>query len=177
MSKNKNQETQVEQEEVLESADIQDTNSINVEEMQAEIEKQTKLADENRETAQRLRADFENFKKRNASLAEESKQNGRLSVLETILPVLDNCDRAKSMIGDESALEGFELLEKQLLEVLQKFEVEEIIAKGEEFDAKFMEAVMREENAEMEGKVLEVFTKGYKIKDKVLRFAVVKVGC
>ncbi|MDD4839717.1 MAG: nucleotide exchange factor GrpE [Clostridia bacterium] len=148
-----------------------------IEFLEGELGKNIAIADECKSSAQRLRADFENYKKRNASLSIESKQQGEALVLEELLPALDSCARAKTMITDKSALEGFVLLEQQLFEVLEKFDVKEIDAIGKDFDAKFMNAVLREVNAEMEGKVIEVFTKGYMIGGKVLRYAVVKVGC
>ncbi len=144
--------------------------------LQTELSKAVVEAEEFKDTAQRLRAEFENYKKRNSTLASDSKLLGVSMVLEQLLPVLDNCERAKSMIQDESTLEGFNLIEQQINDVFEKFDVKEIDALGKDFDANLMNAVMREENSEQSGKVLEVFTKGYTVQNKVLRYAIVKVA-
>ncbi|HKL94290.1 MAG TPA: nucleotide exchange factor GrpE, partial [Clostridia bacterium] len=93
-----------------------------------------------------------------------------------LLPILDTAERAKSMITDKSALEGFSMMQQHIIDVFEKFDVKEIEVEGKDFDAKYMSAALREEKPEMAGKVIEVLTKGYMIGDKVLRYAFVKVG-
>ena len=145
--------------------------------LETELGKNIALAEENKNTAQRLRADFENYKKRNESLASEMRAIGESSVLEKILEVVDNIDRAKEMIKDESSLKGFELIEQQITTLLTKFNVSVMeIKTGDAFDPNKMTAVLREENAEMSGKVLDVLQKGYLKGDSVLRYAMVKVA-
>jgi len=144
--------------------------------LEGELAKTAALADDFKAISQRLKADFENYKKRNASLADEMKKLGQASVFEKLLAVLDNLGRAKEMIKDESSYKGFELIERDILTIFEKFGVKEIEAEGKEFDARYMNAVMREENPEMSGKVLQVFSKGYMFGDFVLRHAMVKVA-
>ena len=117
-----------------------------VEFLETELGKNIALAEENKNTALRLRADFDNYKKRNESISTEMRILGECSVLEKILEVIDNLDRAKEMIN------------------------------GDDFDPNKMTAVMREENEEMKGKVLQVLLKGYIKGDSVLRYAMVKVA-
>ena len=145
--------------------------------LETELGKNIALAEENKNTAQRLRADFENYKKRNESLASEMRAVGESAVLEKLLEVVDNVDRAKAMISDENNLKGFELIEQQLTTVLTKFNVKAMEVKtGDAFDPNLMTAVLREENAEMRGKVLDVLQKGYLKGETVLRYAMVKVA-
>lgn len=145
--------------------------------LEEELEKNIALAEESKKTAQRLGADFDNYKKRNAQIAAESRRLGIECVLDELLATIDTCDRAKAMITDKSALEGFCMMQQHILDVFEKYDVKEIEAEGKDFDAKYMTAALREENPEMVGKVIEVLTKGYMIGDKVLRYAFVKVGC
>lgn len=145
--------------------------------LEGELGKNIALAEESKKTAQRLAADFDNYKKRNAQIAADSRKLGAESILEELLATIDTCERAKSMITDKSALDGFSMMQQHILDVFEKYEVKEIEAMGKDFDARYMCAALREENAEMAGKVIEVLTKGYMIGDKVLRYAFVKVGC
>lgn len=127
--------------------------------------------------AMRLQADFDNYRKRNASLAEEMKALGKSMVIEKMLTVLDNCDLARKYISDESALTGFNMMERQILDALESFGLKEIDAADKDFDAAYMSAVEREKAEGKEGKVVEVLAKGYTLNGKVLRPASVKVGC
>jgi molecular chaperone GrpE (heat shock protein) len=113
---------------------------------------------------------------RNASLAAESRELGISLVLDGVLPVLDDCERAKAMITDKSALSGFALIEERLKKLLEEFGVTEIEAQDKEFDANVMCAVLSEPNAQKAGKVLDVMAKGYMRNGKVLRYASVKIA-
>lgn len=126
--------------------------------------------------AQRIQADFDNYRKRNNSLAEDMKALGQSTVIEKMLTVLDNCDLARKYIGDEAALTGFNMMEAQILGALTGFGLAEIEAEGKEFDAKVMTAVERVKDEENAGKVVEVLLKGYMLKDKLLRPASVKIA-
>ena len=133
-------------------------------------------ANECKMVAQRLQADFDNYRKRNAQIHEDSKALGQSAVIEKMLTVLDNCDLARKYIQDEAALTGFNMMETQILNALKGFGLLEVDAEGKDFDAKFMNAVEREKNAEMNGKVIAVLQKGYTLNGKLLRPAHVKVG-
>lgn len=130
-----------------------------------------------RNLTQRLQADFDNYRKRNANLGDEMKHLGISLVIEKLLTVLDNCDLARKYIQDESALTGFNMMETQILSALEAFGLETIEAEGKDFDAKFMSAVEREQSEGNEGKVIGVLAKGYILNGKVLRPSGVKVGC
>ena len=148
-----------------------------VEVLETELGKNIALAEENKNTALRLRADFDNYKKRNESISAEMKLLGECAVLEKILEVIDNLDRAKEMISGDDSVKGFELIEQQIMAILSKFDVKEIeVKEGDDFDPNKMTAVMREENEQMKGKVLQVLLKGYIKGDSVLRYSMVKVA-
>lgn len=125
----------------------------------------------------RLQADFDNYRKRNAALADEMKSLGKSMVIERLLGVLDNCALARKYVTDEACLTGFDMMERQLLDALSAFGLEEIAAEDADFDPAFMTAVERESgDGSKAGKVVEVLAKGYKLNGKVLRPASVKVG-
>ena len=98
-------------------------------------------------------------------------------MLEKILPVLDNLERAAAYKDGESVLHGLELTLKSFNEVLSKLGIKEIDAVGGKFDPNLHNAVMHVEDDEHgEGEVVEVLQKGYMCGDKVLRYAMVKVA-
>ena len=125
---------------------------------------------------QRLQADFDNYRKRNQTLGEEMKQLGISMVVEKLLGVLDNCDLARKYISDESALQGFNMMETQILMALDTFGLKEVEAEGKEFDAKLMNALEREKAEGKEDQVIAVISKGYTLNGKLIRPAGVRVG-
>ena len=125
---------------------------------------------------QRLQADFDNYRKRNNSIAEDMKLLGQSIVIEKLLTVLDNCDLARKYVQDESALTGFNMMENQILSALAGFGLCEVETDGKDFDAKVMQAVERVKDENNVGKVVEVLAKGYLLGGKLLRPASVKVG-
>ncbi len=140
------------------------------------IKEESKKSDEYKELAQRIQAEFENFRKRNTDAVKIAKYDGNNEILLCMLPVIDNFERGLELL-DESAKAGVELIYKQLKGVLAKYGVEEIPALGEEFDPLVHHAIAQCEAEENNiNKIVEVFQKGYKRKDKVLRPAMVKVA-
>lgn len=99
----------------------------------------------------------------------------------SLLPVLDNFDRALGVDIEETNVKnlykGVEMVHNQLLEVLQSKGLEEISSLNEQFDPNFHHAVVQEESENHdENTIIEVFQKGYKVKDKVIRPSMVKVS-
>lgn len=133
-------------------------------------------AQECKSVAQRLQADFDNYRKRNNTIAEEMRLLGQSTVIEKMLTVLDNCDLARKYIQDQVALTGFNMMETQIVNALKGFGLAEVEAEGKDFDAKFMTAVERVKDEENAGKVVEITQKGYMLNGKLLRPAGVKVG-
>jgi molecular chaperone GrpE len=129
----------------------------------------------------RLTADFDNYRKRMLREREEAAQYGPAALARDLLPVLDNLERAldhaRQAGGDEGLARGVELVARDLLGVLSKHGISEIQARGAAFDPREHEAVARAPDASVEpGTVIEVFEKGYRLRDRLLRPARVVVS-
>lgn len=125
--------------------------------------------------AQRVQAEFDNYRRRNAEAVRIARADGIDDVINALLPVLDNFERGIQAV-EESARSGIELIFKQVTSILEKFEVKEIEALNKEFDPNFHHAIAKCDDKEKENTVVEVFQKGYIRKNKVLRPAMVKVA-
>ena len=127
--------------------------------------------------AQRVQADFDNYRKRTKATRAEAYEDGARELIKQLLPVVDNLERAVSQeTNDESLMTGVKLVYKQLTEALEKRGVSVIDRQGEPFDPALENAVMQgtaDEGAP--GTVCAVLQKGYKMGDFVLRHAMVKV--
>ena len=130
----------------------------------------------------RLYSEFDNYKKRVSKEKLDLISTASEKVFVNLLPIIDDFERAISAnekVEDINAIkEGFNLIYNKMLQLLKRFDVEEIAAKGEEFNTDFHEAVTHfpVEKEEDKGKVIDVTEKGYKIKDKVIRYSKVVVG-
>ncbi len=122
-------------------------------------------------------AEFDNYKKRTANQWSEGFNEGVSSVIIKILPVGDNLDWALSLGLDEKTTEGIKKIRAKFDDTLKDLEIEEINPLGQPFDPNFAEAVMQAEGSDGEesGTVKQVFQKGYKKKDKIIRYASVSV--
>ena len=126
----------------------------------------------------RLRADFENFRRRTNKEKEEVGQVVREECLRSLLPLLDNFERAMATEDktSDSFVEGVNMIFGQFGEILKNFGLEEIEAAGNMFDPNFHQAVGRTVSETLpDGAIAAVFQKGYKVKDRVLRPAMVQV--
>jgi molecular chaperone GrpE len=126
----------------------------------------------------RTLAEYDNYRKRSVREKEQAYADSKASVLSEILPVLDNFERAAG--NRDASLEdyqkGIDMIFKQFQDILTKLGVESFGEKGDAFDPNLHSAVMHtEEEGEPENAISEVFSKGYKLGDKILRPAVVKV--
>jgi molecular chaperone GrpE len=130
---------------------------------------------------QRLFAEFQNFRTRSDKEKSAMFEVGARSIVEKILPVVDNIERGVAALSEEDldspVGQGMNLIYKQLLQTLEDMGVEAIEAKGQEFDPELHNAVMHEDNDEFgENIVSEELQKGYKYKDTVVRHSMVKVA-
>lgn len=130
---------------------------------------------------QRLFAEFQNFRSRSDKEKSAMFEVGARSIVEKILPVVDNIERGVAALSEEDldspVGQGMNLIYKQLLQTLEDMGVEAIEAKGQEFDPELHNAVMHEDNDEFgENIVSEELQKGYKYKDTVVRHSMVKVA-
>lgn len=155
---------------------VEETHQATEAEWREALETAVKQRDEYLDSLRRSQADFQNFKRRNQTARADGYQDGLCDAITAMLPVIDNLERAldAAQEGDPLA-DGVRMTLKMMLDALARFGFEEVPAKGEEFDPEKHNAVMRETGDEP-GKVLEVFQKGYKVKDKIIRYAMVKVA-
>lgn len=130
----------------------------------------------------RLYSDFDNYKKRVGKEKLEMLATASEKVLVSLLPIVDDFERAiaaNEKVEDIEAIkEGFNLIYNKLVQMMKRFDVTEIEAKGEVFNTDFHEAVTHfpTDKEEDKGKVIDVTEKGYKLKDKVIRYAKVVVA-
>ena len=140
-----------------------------------EVAEAQTAAEEYKGMAQRIQAEFDNYRKRNVESVRIAREDGKEDVLTALLSVLDNFERGLNAL-DEQSKPGVELIYKQVLSILDKFDVKEIEALGKPFDPQFHHAIAQCEDAENANTVVEVFQKGYIRKNKVLRPTLVKVA-
>lgn len=130
----------------------------------------------------RLQAEFDNYRKRTLKEKMDLVASGGEDVIKSLLGVMDDLDRALNAVrtaSDVDALRaGVEMIDSKFREVLRSKGVEEIEAVGKEFDVDVHEAVAKipAPDADSKGKIVDVVQKGYKLKDKVVRYAKVVVG-
>ena len=189
-----NMEEQVNTDNLSEKEDNTDKNKKNIfsrkrekdkgkiQELEAELEQLKAEKAELNDRFLRLFSEFDNYKKRVSKEKLDLIATASEKVIVSLLPVIDDFERAiaaNEKVEDINAIkEGFNLIYNKLLQMMKRFDVEEIQAKGEEFNTDFHEAVTHfpAQNEEDKGKVIDVTEKGYKLKDKVIRYAKVVVG-
>ena len=126
----------------------------------------------------RMQADFDNARKRAAKEQQDYRDYALADAIKALIPVLDSFDRALQTSPEKSEFHaGVELIQKQLQDALAKIGVRPISAKGEQFDPRFHEAIeMVDTEDAPDHQVLEELQRGYKLKDRLLRPAMVRVA-
>ncbi|WP_413362805.1 nucleotide exchange factor GrpE [Lysinibacillus sp. 3P01SB] len=152
-----------------------------VDEKEQKIAELTAKLEEEENRYLRLRADYDNILRRHKLERESAEKFRAQSLLTDLLPVLDNLERALQVevTSDDanSLYKGVEMVYRQFLDAAGREGLEAIAAEGEAFDPNVHQAVMQEQDAEKEsGIVLRELQKGYKLKDRVLRPAMVSVN-
>jgi molecular chaperone GrpE len=145
----------------------------------AELEKLKTERDALLDRMARMQADFDNARKRAAREQQEYREYALTDAVKTILPILDSFDRALQTSNPEAAefRSGIELINKQLHDALVKLGLRPIPAKGEPFDPQLHEAIeMVDTDEEKDQHVLDELQRGYKLKDRLLRPAMVRVA-
>lgn len=202
MAENKNISPEEMEEEILENEEINDTaEEETVEEAEEAVaeepetekekgsffkkkEKKDKKDEKIEELTDRVRrqmAEFDNFRKRTEKEKTQMFETGAKSIVEKILPVVDNFERGLAAVTEEEKgtpfVEGMEKIYKQMMTVLEEAGVKAIEAVGQEFDPNLHNAVMHVEDESVgENVVVEEFQKGYTYKDFVVRHSMVKVA-
>ena len=142
-----------------------------------ELEKALAEAEESKRKWYAVTAEYENYRRRTQNMAAQRYQEGRNDVISALFPIGDNLERAITSCSDEKTKEGLDMVLKSYKKVLEGEGVEEIDPIGQPFDANVAEAIMAmpAQDGEESGIVKQVYVKGYKKGDKVLRYAQVIV--
>ena len=170
MAKDKKKEVAEEVVEEVETAEaVEETPEVNEWEEKYNAERDAHL---------RVAAEFDNFRKRTLKEKEQSYGNGKADAVEKLLPVYDNLERALNQpTEDEAYKKGVEMTMTQLVGIFSGLGVEIFGNVGEEFDPNIHNAVMHTEDESLgENTISMVFQKGFKIGEKVVRFAMVQVA-
>ena len=160
-----------------------DTLDSGIEERVEEISREEQLTQDlasEKDKFLRLFAEFENFKRRTAKERIELFKTANQDVLQSMLPILDDFDRALTEIkktDDNVLIQGVELIQEKLKSTLVSKGLTEVELKaGDAFDADFAEAITQIPAPNMKGKIVDVIEKGYKLGDKIIRFPKVVIG-
>ena len=126
----------------------------------------------------RMQAEFDNARKRAAREQQDYRDYALTDTIKTLIPVLDSFDRALQSSPEKSEFHvGVELIHKQLQDALAKIGVQQIAAKGQQFDPRFHEAIeMVDSDEARDNEVIDELQRGYKLKDRLLRPAMVRVA-
>ena len=164
----------LEQEEVLEQAEIVEETPAN----NAELEQAKAALAAQEDKYLRLAAEYDNYRKRTAKEKESLWTDVKADTAAAFLPVYDNLERAMNQAtADEAYKKGVEMTMNQLKDVFAKLGIEEIPALGEQFDPNLHNAVMHIENEELgENVISQVFQAGFRCGEKVIRFSMVQVA-
>ncbi len=129
------------------------------------------------EVAQRIQAEFENYKRRNKDIEKTSYKNGIVNAVRSLLPVIDSFNQAVEGIHDENILKGLNIIRNQIMSAFLGLGVKPIECVGKKFDPNFHNAVLAVEDEKYEsGVVLEEFQQGFMLDDTVIRHSVVKIN-
>lgn len=175
MAKKEKEAPQTEDELINENEEVENKNS----EEENETEKLQKELDAAKEAHMRTLAEYDNFRKRSIKEKEAIAGDSKAMALTELLPVLDNFERAamNAEADFDSYRKGVEMTFGSFMEVLRKLGVEQFGEPGEQFDPNIHNAVMHCEDESLEENVItDVFSNGYKLGDRVLRHAMVKVA-
>ena len=172
MAKKDKEKKEIPVEEVVEEKVVEETPEV------PEVNPFEEKYNAERDAHLRLAAEFDNFRKRTAKEKESSYANGRADAVEKLLPVYDNLSRAlKQETADTAFKKGVEMTMTELVKILSGLGVEIFGEVGEEFDPNLHNAVMHTEDETLgENVICQVFQQGFKMGDKVIRFAMVQVA-
>ncbi|GAB4542353.1 MAG: hypothetical protein Kow0063_34250 [Anaerolineae bacterium] len=167
--------------EAIEGETVEEAEREELEALRAELDQVRAQADEYLDGWQRARAEFANYKKRVEAEREELRRTSTEALLLKILPIVDDFERAFQTLPEELAeaawVDGIRMVFRKLQTLLESQEVTPIEAAGQPFDPQWHEAILQEETSEHpDGYVIEEMQRGYRLGERVLRPAVVKVA-
>ena len=146
-------------------------------ELEGELEAKAKELSEQNDKYMRMMAEYDNFRKRSAKEREGTYADAYADALASILPIIDNLERAVGVTEADGVLKGLEMTLKGADDALKKMGVEAFGAEGDAFDPNVHNAVMMvDDESRGSGEIVNVFQKGYKKGDKIIRYAMVTVA-
>ena len=146
-------------------------------ELAKKLEAKTAECEECNDKYMRMMAEYDNFRKRSAKEKEGIYSDAYADALSSILPIIDNLERAVGVEGADAVAKGLEMTLKGAAEALEKMGVEAFGAEGDAFDPNMHNAMMMvDDENHKEGEIVTVFQKGYKKGDKIIRYAMVTVA-
>ena len=146
-----------------------------IEALKAEIEALKGEAKEKDDKYLRLAAEYDNFRRRSREEKEATYTSAMADTVSELLPIIDNLERAASFDDGEKVKEGIKMIASTVTSTLTKLGVEAFGNPGDKFDPNLHNAVMHEEDdTDRENEITDVFQKGYKKGNKIIRFAMVK---
>lgn len=165
-------------EEDMENIEQENVNNSS-EDIKEKLAKKEKECEEYLDLLRRTKAEFDNYRKRTTKEKDGIYDDGFIDGVKQILPVIDNLERAMTFNTDEnsSLFTGVEMVLKMFNDTLAKNKIEIIPGEGEKFDPEYHNAVMHIEDESLpENVIVEVLQKGYKYKEKIIRYSMVKVA-
>ena len=143
--------------------------------LKEEIEKLTTEAKEKDDKYLRLAAEYDNFRRRSREEKDATYGMAMADTVKELLPIIDNLERAHTFDDSAKVKEGLEMIASTVTSVLAKLGVESFGEPGDKFDPSIHNAIMHDEDdSEREDEITDVFQKGYKKGNKIIRFAMVK---
>ena len=129
------------------------------------------------EMAQRIQAEFDNYRKRSADIVRVARNDGIVDAVIKFLPLLDAIKKAEEMISDKKVLEGLNLIERDFKNSLAALNIDEIEALGQKFNPNLHNVIaVKNDNSLEDGIITDVYQAGYKLSDRVLRYSQVVVN-
>ena len=174
-----NESEKAQTEETVQNAETNENVEVPTQEEWAEaLKKCVEERDAYKDMALRSQAEFANFKRRNATVRTDAYDDGVRETIFAILPIIDNLElaikHAEQQSDSGAMVEGVKMTLRLLMDAMGKLGLEEVESEGVMFDPEKHNAIMREPGGEAD-MIAEVFQKGYKVKDKIIRYAMVKV--
>ena len=152
-----------------------ETDTAEIETLKAEIEKLKAEAKEKDDKYLRLAAEYDNFRRRSREEKEAAYNNALADAITEILPIIDNLERAAQYEDGDKIKDGLVMIAGSVSAVLDRLGVEAFGKPGEQFDPNLHNAVMHDEDdSDRDNEITDVFQKGYKKGNRVIRFAMVK---
>jgi molecular chaperone GrpE len=175
MEENKTTEQPIEEVKEAEAKETKKDKKLDKKELTAKIEELEALIKEKDDKYLRLAAEYDNFRRRSREEKDATYSAAMADTVSELLPIIDNLERAASFDDGEKVREGLKMIASTVGASLSKLGVEAFGEAGDKFDPNLHNAVMHEEDdSERDNEITDVFQKGYKKGNKIIRFAMVK---